>query len=52
MAQKDTLLSREEEKSASYQILVKLQPECLELHGSQGSSPVTLSLLKANTNKP
>ena len=52
MAQKYALLSREEEKSASYQILANLQPECLELLGSQGSSPVTLSLLMANMNKP
>lgn len=51
MAQKDALLSQERKRKASYQILANLQPECLELLRSQGSSPVTLSLLKANMNK-
>lgn len=36
----------------TYQILLNLQPQRLELHESQGACPAALGMLKANTIKP
>jgi hypothetical protein len=40
------------EGKKSYQILLDLQPECLEFHRSQGARPMALSTLKVNMMVP